>query len=65
MVKGTTEDKMKFARGVENLPISNEKKDKILELVLGIKGAESFKKGGKVKAPAKKMMYGGKAKKKK
>ena len=62
MVKGTTEDKMKFARGVENLPISNEKKDKILELILGIKAA---RKGGKVKAPAKKMMAGGKAKKKK
>jgi len=63
-VKGTTEDKMKFDMGVEKLPISNEKKDKILELVLGIKAASKMK-GGKVKAPAKKMMYGSKVKKRK
>ena len=65
MVKGTTEDKMKFAMGVEKLPLSNEKKDKILELILGITAASKLKKGGKVKAPAKKMMYGSKVKKRK
>jgi hypothetical protein len=63
MVKGTTEDKMKFAIGVEKLPfLSDEKKDKILELILGITAASKMKKGGKVKAPAKKMMYGSKVK---
>ena len=65
MVKGTTEDKMKFAMGVEKLPLSNEKKDKILELILGITAASKMKTGGKVKAPAKKMMYGSKVKKRK
>ena len=54
-----TLDKMKFARGVEKLPLSDAKKDAILQLVLGIKGASNFKgglamKNGGVKIKAKK-----------
>ena len=55
MVKGTTEDKMKFARDIEKLPISGSKKGKIIELVLGIKDPSKMKNGGvKMKATKKK-----------
>jgi len=65
MSEEKTLEKMKLVSLVEKSSLSNKAKDEIYKTVLGIKGAESFKKGGKVKAPAKKMMYGGKAKKKK
>ena len=55
MAGSTTEDKMKFARGVEKLPLTDAKKDAILKLVLGITAASKIKNGGvKIKAKKKK-----------